>query len=186
MKKLLQIISDSQLHLINFLRITIFIVMTWIGGLKAFHYEAEGIVPFVANSPVMSFFYNNSGEYKNYQNKEGEVIEYNVQWNQINGTYTFSFALGIMIVIIGLLTLLGVWFPKVGFLSGILIFCMSQVTLSFLITTPEAYVPNIGSEQYGFPYLAGKGRLVIKDIIMLAGGLIIASDSARKLLINSQ
>ena len=38
--------------------------------------------------------------------------------------------------------------------------------------------------QFGFPYLSGAGRLVIKDIIMLAGGLIIASDSARKLTKN--
>jgi uncharacterized membrane protein YkgB len=29
--------------------------MAWIGGLKAFQYEADGIVPFVANSPLMSF-----------------------------------------------------------------------------------------------------------------------------------
>ena len=32
-------------------------VLVWIGGLKVFAYEDEGIVPFVANSPFMSFFY---------------------------------------------------------------------------------------------------------------------------------
>jgi len=31
--------------------------MAWIGGLKFVPYEAESIVPFVANSPVMKFFY---------------------------------------------------------------------------------------------------------------------------------
>lgn len=63
---------------------------------------------------------------------------------------------------------------------------MSLVTLTFLITTPEAYVPNLGGDfptpQYGFPYLSGAGRLVIKDVIMMATGLICASDCARKLL----
>ena len=44
---------------INFIRVAIFVVFAWIGGLKAFQYEADGIVPFVANSPMMSFFYNN-------------------------------------------------------------------------------------------------------------------------------
>jgi uncharacterized membrane protein YkgB len=58
---------------------------------------------------------------------------------------------------------------------------MSLVTLS--VTTPEAYVPDLGGSEHGFPYLSGAGRLVIKDIIMLAGGLIIASDSARTILI---
>ncbi|WP_400262374.1 DUF417 family protein [Sphingobacterium sp. SG20118] len=34
----------------------------------------------------------------------------------------------------------------------------------------------------GFPYLSGAGRLVIKDIIMMAAGLVIASDGAKRLL----
>ena len=42
---------------IKFIRVAILVVFVWIGGLKYFHYEADGIVPFVANSPFMSFFY---------------------------------------------------------------------------------------------------------------------------------
>lgn len=63
---------------------------------------------------------------------------------------------------------------------------MSIVTLSFLITTPEVYVPNLGGDfptpRYGFPYLSGAGRLVLKDIIMMGAGLIIASESAKQWL----
>jgi uncharacterized membrane protein YkgB len=40
-------------------------------------------------------------------------------------------------------------------------------------------VPNLGDEQYGFPYLSGRGRLVIKDLVILGGAIIIMSDSAR-------
>ncbi len=40
----------------KFIRVAILVVFVWIGGLKYFHYEADGIVPFVANSPFMSFF----------------------------------------------------------------------------------------------------------------------------------
>ncbi len=36
-------------------RTGLIVVLLWIGGLKAFQYEAQGIVPFVANSPLMSF-----------------------------------------------------------------------------------------------------------------------------------
>ena len=149
-------IAESQRNLINFLRIAIFVVMAWIGGLKAFQYEADGIVPFVANSPVMSFFYNHPDEYKAHKNKEGELIPANVKWNTENGTYTFAYALGTAIVVIGLLTLLGIWFPKIGLAGGLLTFGMSLVTLSFLITTPEAYVPDIGGTDYGLPYLSGQ------------------------------
>lgn len=175
-------LANSQQSFINFIRISIFIVMAWIGGLKAVQYEADGIVPLVANSPLMSFFYHHPEEYKAHKNKEGEVVPANIEWNKSNGTYVFSYFLGTVIVAIGILTLLGIWFPTIGVLGGLLTFVMSLVTLSFLITTPEVYVPDLGGAQHGFPYLSGGGRLVIKDIIMMAAGLIVASDAARRIL----
>ena len=62
MQKLLSFLADSERCFVNFIRVAIFIVMAWIGGLKVCQYEADGIVPFVTNSPFMSFFYNNSGK----------------------------------------------------------------------------------------------------------------------------
>lgn len=183
----LEFLSKSQPNFINLIRVSIFIVMIWIGGLKAFQYEADGIVPFVANSPFMSFLYTKKApEYQEYRNPEGKMVAKNIEWHKENGTYLFSYGLGTFIVLIGTLTLLGIWSAKVGLIGGILTFLMSLVTLSFLVTTPEVWVPNLGGDmptpQYGFPYLSGAGRLVLKDIIMLAGGLIAASDCARRIL----
>ena len=187
MNKIINFIADGQSKFINFTRIAIFIVMVWIGGLKAFQYEADGIVPFVANSPLMRFFYQKDApEYKEYKNPEGKTIQKNVEWHKENGTYIFSYGLGTVIILIGVLTVLGIWFSKIGIIGGLLTAGMSLVTLSFLITTPEVYVPNLGGDfptpQYGFPYLSGAGRLVIKDVIMLGAGLICASDSAKRFL----
>jgi uncharacterized membrane protein YkgB len=183
---ILRILAELQGQFFNLMRIAIFIVMVWIGGLKAIPYEADGIVPFVANSPLMSFVYQHPTEYKDYKNKEGEVVPKNIQWHTQNGTYNFSYALGTVIVVIGLLTVLGVFNSRLGLYGGLLTAGMSLVTLTFLITTPETWVPNLGGDlptpHYGFPYLSGAGRLVIKDIIMMAGGLLVASDSAKKLL----
>lgn len=161
--------------------------MVWIGGLKVYQYEADGIVPFVSNSPFMSFFYaKEAPEYINYKNPEGRTVQKNIDWHKENRTYIFSYGLGTVIVIIGTLTLLGIWYSKIGLIGGLLTFGMSIVTLSFLLTTPEVYVPNLGGDfptpQYGFPYLSGAGRLVIKDIIMLSAGLMCASDSAKRIL----
>lgn len=197
-KKGIEFLAHSQSYYINFIRIAIFIVMAWIGGLKAFQYEADGIVPFVSNSPFMSFLYNNSNrtavnekgeivaEYKLHRNPEGKMVAKNIEWHKENGTYLFSYGLGTMIVTIGILILLGIWFPRIGLLGGLLTFGMSIVTLSFLITTPETFVPNLGGDfptpNYGFPYLSGAGRLVVKDIIMMAGGLVAASDCAKRIL----
>ncbi len=198
MKTLLETFASAQSLFINFIRISICIVMVWIGGLKAFQYEADGIVPFVSNSPFMSFFYSHSNElisndqgktvkaYNLYKNPEGKVVQKHIDWHTSNGTYLFSYALGTVIVVFGILVLLGIWFPKIGFIGGLLTVVMSLVTLSFLITTPEVYVPNLGGDyptpQHGFPYLSGAGRLVLKDVIMLAAGLLIAADSARRSL----
>lgn len=197
MKSLALFLASQQPNFLNLIRISIFVVMAWIGGLKVYQYEADGIVPFVTNSPFMSFFYNNSGkvalnekgenvaEYTLHKNPEGKIVQKNIDWHKENGTYLFSYGLGAVICTIGLLVVLGIWFPKIGMIGGLLTFGMSLITLSFLITTPEVYVPNLGGDfptpQFSFPYLSGAGRLVLKDIIMLAGGLIIASDSARKL-----
>ena len=194
----LHFLADSQTHFINFIRVAIFIVMAWIGGLKAFQYEADGIVPFVSNSPFMSFLYQRSDkmtvnekgetvkEYTVHRNPEGKMVARNIEWHKTNGTYLFSYGLGAFIVLIGILILLGIWSPKIGVVGGVLTFLMSIVTLSFLVTTPETWVPNLGGDMptpnYGFPYLSGAGRLVIKDVIMMAGGLVAASDSARRLL----
>lgn len=198
MEKLFLLFDSFQSKFIHVLRIAICIVMIWIGGLKAFQYEADGIVPFVINSPFMSFFYNNTektglddsgktvADYTLHKNPEGKTIRKNIAWHKQNGTYIFSYGLGTVIVVIGILVLLGIWYPKIGFWGGLLTFGMSVVTLSFLVTTPEVYVPNLGGDfptpHYGFPYLSGAGRLVVKDVIMMAGGLIVASDAARKAL----
>lgn len=174
--------SSHQLG-VNLLRVAILIIFVWIGGLKFFDYEAEGIVPFVANSPFMNFFYNKSApEYKDYKLKEGEWNEAKQQWHKENNTYGFSHGLGILIMGIGILVFLGMFWPKIGVVGAVLAIIMTIGTLSFLVTTPEVWVPDLGSGEHGFPLLSGAGRLVIKDTAIIAGAIILLSESARRIL----
>ena len=137
----LNIAASTQKLGINLIRVAILIIFVWIGGLKFYNYEAEGIVPFVANSPFMSFFYTKSApEYKEYKLKEGEFNEAKHQWHVENNT------------------------------------------LSFLVTTPEVWVPDLGSGEHGFPLLTGAGRLVIKDTAIIAGAIVVFSDCAQRIL----
>ena len=55
MSSIFETMSRAESWGITLTRIGIIVVLLWIGGLKVTQYEAEGIVPFVANSPVMSF-----------------------------------------------------------------------------------------------------------------------------------
>ena len=168
---------------LKLIRIAILVVFVWIGGLKFTHYEADGIVPFVANSPFMSFFYaKEAQEYKDYKNKEGELVPKNRAWHETNRTYVFSHGLGILIMGIGILVFLGIFTPKIGIFGDLLAIIMTIGTLSFLVTTPECWVPDLGSGEHGFPLLSGAGRLVIKDTVILAGAVTLLSDSARRLL----
>jgi reactive chlorine resistance protein C len=64
----------------------------------------------------------------------------------------------------------------------LLVFVMSFVTLSFLVTTPECWVPDRGGPEHGFSLLSGAGRLVVKDAIMMGAALVTMADSAKAYL----
>jgi len=156
-------------------RFGIVIVFLWIGGLKFFAYEADGVVPY---SPFMSFFYNHPAEYKKHMNKEGELVPVNHQWNIENNTYGFADGLGTLLVVLAVLIALYKVAPLPSMIASILVFIMTLGTLSFLITTPESWVPHLTDSDWGFPFLSGRGRLVIKDLVILGGAIITMSESA--------
>jgi uncharacterized membrane protein YkgB len=164
-------------------RLGLIVVLLWIGGQKVTRFEAEGIVPFVANSPFMSFFYGRPApEYRQHMNREGEVVPANRAWHESNHTCPFACGLGAIIVAYGLMIAVHPWLPRVAAVGSFLVFVMSFVTLSFLVTTPECWVPNLGRPEHGFPLLAAPGRLVIKDAIMMGAALVTMADSARAYL----
>jgi uncharacterized protein HI_0219 len=182
------------------IRVAILIIFVWIGGLKFANYEANGIIPFVANSPLMSFFLkdannkvtNDEGktvkEYTLNKVPEGKYDQAKHDWHVENRTYLFSHGLGILIMTIGILVFLGLFSPYLGIIGELLCIIMTLGTLSFLITTPETWVhasPEAlaaGEWANGFPFLSGAGRLVIKDTAILAGAVVLLSESASKIL----
>ncbi len=178
-QKLFEAAARADRFGITLTRVGLIVVFLWIGGLKAFRYEADGIIPFVANSPLMNFLIHDPGHYRTHKNPEGALVPENRAWHEANGTYVFAYGLGSVIVLFGLMLCLHPWLPQVAAVGSFLIFTMSFVTLSFLITTPECWVPALGDAQHGFPYLSGAGRLVLKDVIMMGAGLVTMADSAK-------
>ena len=139
------------------LRLGLVIVLVWIGGLKFASYEADSIVPLVANSPFAGFLYHHPAPaYRKYMNKEGEAIPAHQQWQESNETYPVSYGLGVVIVTLGLLIALHPFLPQVSAVGSLLLVGMCFVTLSFLITTPEAWVPALGDVHHGFPLPLGR------------------------------
>jgi reactive chlorine resistance protein C len=121
------------------------VVVAWIGLMKFTAYEAEGIRPFVANSPLLSWVY-------------GPL--------SVRG---FSTVLGVVEVAVALLIAARPLLPRVSAFGSALAVGMFLTTLSFLVTTPGVWEPSLG----GFPVFAhvagraGPGHFLIKDLALL-------------------
>src|SRR6516164_7807865 len=92
------------------------VVVAWIGLMKFTAYEAEGIRPFVANSPLMSWVYG------------------------LISVPGFSAMLGVVEVTIALLIAARPFSPRVSAFGSALAVGMFLTTLSFLVTTKAATI----------------------------------------------
>src|SRR6516164_7071199 len=116
------------------------VVVAWIGLMKFTTYEAEGISPFVAHSPLMSWVYG---------------------FMSVRG---FSAVLGVVEVAIAILIAARPFMPRASVLGSALAVGMFLTTLSFLVTTPGVWAADAG----GFPALSGApGQFLLKDLALL-------------------
>ena len=116
------------------------VVVGWIGLMKFTAYEAEGIRPFVANSPLLSWVYGPMS---------------------VRG---FSAVLGVVEVASALLIAARPLAPRACAVGSALAVGMFLTTLRFLITTPGVWEPSLG----GFPALSAvPGQFLIKDLALL-------------------
>ena len=126
------------------------VVVAWIGLMKFTAYEAEGIRPFVANSPLMSWVYG------------------------LMSARGFSAVLGVVEVAMALLIALRPLSPRASALGSALAVGMFLGTLSFLLTTPGVWEPSLG----GFPALSAvPGQFLIKDLALLGISLWLLGES---------
>ncbi len=125
------------------------IVLLWIGGMKFTAYEAEGIRPLVANSPLMGWVYH------------------------VMSVSAFSSLLGVVEIVIGVLIALRPVWPMGSALGSGLAAGMFLTTLSFLVTTP-GWEASLG----GFPALSAMpGQFVLKDVVLLGVALHTAGEA---------
>ncbi|ASK27304.1 reactive chlorine resistance membrane protein RclC [Neisseria chenwenguii] len=178
---IVQKIANSEQLGVHLCRISIALVFLWIGWLKFIPYEADSIVPFVANSPFMSWLYNDPANYAQYMNHEGALVPEHRAWHLTNNTYGYSNGLGVVEIIFALLILSHYISPTLGLIGATLCFLTPFVTYTFLIFTPETWVRGADAHT-GFPYLSGAGRLVLKDAMMTAAGFVAMVDSAKTIL----
>jgi len=119
------------------------LVFFWIGAMKFTAYEANGIQPLVANSPLMGWLYG------------------------FLSVQTFSNLLGVVEIAIAVMIGLRRLSPQVSAIGSVLAMVMFLTTLSFLFSTP-GWEPSLG----GFPALAVvPGQFLLKDLVLLGASI---------------
>lgn len=119
------------------------LVLLWIGSMKFTAYEAIGIQPLVAHSPLMSWMYS------------------------ILSVRGFATGLGIFEIAVAILIALRPWAAKFSALGSALAVLMFLTTLTFLFSTP-GWEPSLG----GFPALsAAVGQFLLKDVVLLGAAI---------------
>ena len=131
------------------LRYGLVVVIGWIGAMKFTAYEAEGIQPLVANSPLLSWAY--------------------AVW----GVQEFSHILGVLEITVALLIALRPISTMCAAAGSIMAIGMFMTTLSFIFSTP-GWEPTLG----GFPALSAMpGQFLLKDIVLLGAAVWSLGDA---------
>lgn len=132
------------------LRWALVIVFLWFGGMKFTSYEANGIAPFIANSPFMSWLH---------------------AWLGVQGA---SRVIGAIELATAAALTVGAFNAFFSLLGAAMSAATYLFTLTFFATTPGVAEPAAG----GFPAIsAAPGQFLLKDAVLLAASLCLLSAS---------
>ena len=128
--------SDLDYHLV---RASMVIMFFFFGYQKWWPYEADRLVPYISNGPLIFWLYPAFG---------------------IRGA---SWFLGIAEWLFGTLLFVGFWNKRLGILGAI------GSTVTFVMTvTIIPFIPNGWDPVAGFPAMAGNVAFLVKDVVLLA------------------
>jgi reactive chlorine resistance protein C len=122
--------------------------LLWIGRLKFEDYEVENIRPVVTGSPLLSSLAERLGEHR------------------------LARAVGLTEITMGAMIASKPVAPRVAAIGSLGAVAMFAFTLSFLITTPEAW-----QSESREPKLSPAGQFIVKDVVMMAGAMLTASEA---------
>jgi uncharacterized membrane protein YkgB len=129
--------KDLDYHLV---RASMVIIYFFFGYQKWFAYEAQELMPFISNGPLISWMY------------------------PVFGIQGASWFLGVSEWLFGALLFLGFWNKKLGIL-GALGSCVTFVmTITIIPFMPDGWAASAG----GFPAMVGNVAFLMKDVVLFA------------------
>jgi reactive chlorine resistance protein C len=134
------------------------VMLLWAGSFKMTAPGAEGIVPLVSNSPLVSWHF------------------------KLFGPYLGSDFIGLTEWAAAILIGIGYLKPKAGIIGGLIAAAMFFTTSSMLITTPGAIIAVHGISH--MRYMSFLGLFLFKDIISLGVSFYLISYFGKKAIFN--
>jgi uncharacterized membrane protein YkgB len=142
--------SVGSLSLLALLRWALVVIFLWFGGMKFTAYEANGIAPFIVNSPIMSWLH------------------------ALFGVQGASNVIGVLELSTAAALTLGAFKPIFSALGAAMSAATYVITLTFLLTTPGVAEVTAG----GFPAISAMpGQFLLKDLVLLAASLSLLQAS---------
>ena len=144
MNLLIRILTRLGLLKINLdyhlVRASMVIILFFFGYQKWFAYEAQGLIPFISSSPLMSWMY------------------------PVLGIQGASWFLGVSEWLFGGFLFLGFWDKRLGIL-GALGCCVTFImTVTIIPFMPDGWAASAG----GFPAMVGNVAFLMKDVVLFA------------------
>jgi len=116
-------------------------------------YEANGIAPFVVNSPIMSWL------------------------NTLFGVQGASYVIGVLELSTAVALIAGAFQPVFSALGAVMSAATYAITLTFFLSTPGVAEMTAG----GFPAISAlPGQFLLKDLVLLAASLCLLVASVKR------
>jgi uncharacterized membrane protein YkgB len=147
--------KDVDYHLLRASMVLIFLLF---GYQKWFEYEAQVLIPFISNGPLISWMYPAFG---------------------VRGA---SWFLGTSEWLFGTLLFLGFWNKRLGILGAAGSCVTFLSTVSIIPFMPDGWAPSAG----GFPAMVGNVPFLMKDVVLVAVSFYLLKQDVERVMASQQ
>ena len=134
--------DDLDYHVV---RASMVIIYFFFGYQKWFGYEAQTLIPFISNGPLISWMY------------------------PVFGIQGASWFLGVSEWLFGALLFLGFWNKKLGILGALGSCVTFLMTITIIPFMPDGWAASAG----GFPAMQGNVAFLMKDLVLFAASFYL-------------